>query len=116
MSKCKCKECVHNEVCEESTPYGEHDCEDFKSKSLLVELPCKVGDKVYILGCKTDKDELEIFEDVVVEVIIRHFDEYQIRRIRVKDFGNSGYINFCYLGKTVFLDRAEAEKKLKEMG
>lgn len=113
MSKCECRDCIHYEVCEYK---GDMLCDYFKDKSLFVELPCKVGDKVYILGCKADKDKLEIFEDVVVEVIIRHFDEHQIRRIRVKDFGNSGYINFCYFGKTVFFDQAEAERKLREVG
>ena len=110
----KCENCVHCAVCG-LVQYYSNGCHHFKDKSLVVELPCKVGDKVYILGCKTDKDKLEIFEDVVVEVIIRHFDKYQIRRIRVKDFGNSGYINFCYLGKTVFLTKEDAEKKLKEI-
>ncbi len=111
----KCDNCICNPVCDHNQ-FGFENCNNYKDKSLFVELPCKVGDKVYILGCKTDKDKLEIFEDVVVEVIIRHFDEYQIRRIRVKDFGNSGYINLCYFGKTVFLTKEEAEAKLKEMG
>ena len=54
MSKCekRCKDCIHCEVCENNSFLVQFDknniayCTTFKDKSLFVELPCKVGDKV----------------------------------------------------------------------
>ena len=44
-----CKDCIHYEMCENS-PVMEDGCPYFKDKSLIVELPCKVGDEVVING------------------------------------------------------------------
>ena len=52
-----CKGCVHYDVCYELTyhePNGEivgrEVCNNFKDKSRFVELPCKVGDVLWICG------------------------------------------------------------------
>ena len=55
MSKCECNNCIHEKVCrtrefpsiEEILKDG---CHHYKDKSLCVELPCKVGDKIYFEG------------------------------------------------------------------
>ena len=85
MSKCECKECLHESVCrirefpsiEEILKDG---CQHYKSKSLFVELPCKCKDckhwcenyKDDILGirygrCKNYKSPYRYEEDNVTE-------------------------------------------------
>lgn len=87
--------------------------EDAEEQGLLLRLPCKVGTKVYaFLPCDN------------------HFIECQINKIEIK---HTIYGKMCYFiepianrgclyryfeddfGKTVFLTKAEAEQKLKEM-
>ena len=93
-----CKDCIHNEVC-----YGTHTddsptCCDFKDKSRYIELPCKVGTKVWILRKDRvpDDDYRMSFHDewVLCEV------SFQLSMIN-------------QIGKTVFLTRKEAEKALE---
>jgi hypothetical protein len=89
-------------------------CTDhYKSKSLFVELPCKVGDKVYLLMGSTTPIEafvmsVEFFYNWVSKNIETHLDlrifkNFPVHK-RVEDFG-----------KTVFLTKEEAEQKLKEL-
>ncbi len=52
-----CKDCIHNEACncwlskENKQLLSEegHICEHFKDRNKFIELPCKVGDTVYVL-------------------------------------------------------------------
>lgn len=60
----------------------------------LIELPCKVGDKVYVIEQDWDNDYNYFY----------YIDEY---KFTLDLFGN--------WGKTVFLTKAEAEQKLKEL-
>lgn len=89
---------------------------ELEDQGLLVRLPCKVGTKVYAISsffdciynyehCK-DTQEWKCEEDIHCE--------YEKRLHYVKE------IKFCLtlksaIGKTVFLTREEAEKKLEEM-
>lgn len=41
-----CKKCIHYDVCGESI----FTCGQFKDKSKFIELPCKVGDEIYVLN------------------------------------------------------------------
>ena len=66
-----CKDCVHVEVCEDITRHKlspsrakeilpilrEHGktCEQFKNRSRFVELPCKIGNKLYLSMESRDK-------------------------------------------------------------
>lgn len=80
---------------------------DAEEQGLLVRLPCKVGDTLFC-----------IIEGTIRELRVQHFD--------IPAFGTTD-IAFRYadgfklerfigeLGKTVFLTREEAEKKLEEM-
>ena len=119
-----CKDCIHYEPCrdtyyndEEQTriPFGffeqggiDKACAFFKDKSKFIELPCKVGDILY--------------------VPTRNFiSEYRI------DYFHLGKYGICYstsviegistrlftdsienIGKTVFLTKEEAEQALRE--
>lgn len=46
----KCENCYHYEACRDFTNFNftVENCNTFKDKSLIVELPCKIGDTVYI--------------------------------------------------------------------
>jgi len=121
MSKCKCKECLHYDACKKisdvhglafgSSPF----CDLYKSKSLFVELPCKVGDVVYKIR------NSKIFNEKIVEmrVIAVTFLVSSCCKHLSITAGNSRGANLLFelddFGKTVFLTKEEAEKKLKEV-
>lgn len=89
--------------------------EDAEEQGLLLRLPCKVGDKIFLdfAGFGKDIDEftvkdfhLDCFEDG--EIIL--YCDYESN-----DGIFSGQIDVMKFGKTVFLTEAEAEAKLAEM-
>ncbi len=91
------------------------DYEDAEEQGLLLRLPCKVGDKIFLdfAGFGKDIDEftvkdfhLDCFENG--ETIL--FCDYESN-----DSTLSGQIDVMEFGKSVFLTRDEAEAKLKEM-
>ena len=91
------------------------DYEDAEEQGLLLRLPCKVGDKIFLdfAGFGKDIDEftvkdfhLDCFEDG--ETIL--FCDYESN-----DKTLSGQIDVMEFGKTVFLTKSEAEAKLKEL-
>lgn len=107
-----CKDCVHVDVCEE---YGEvfslikgGKCSLFKDCSRFVELPCKVGDTVYVI--ESIDGEQKIIQDHVETISIGYYTDvvniYQFDGIKT-----DGY--FSDFGKTVFLTREEAKQALK---
>lgn len=82
--------------------------EDKIEKGELVKLPCKMGDRVYYID-----EYIAEFDKV---------EEYMVEKIEiVKDgirlwFGdNVGYALTENFGKEVFLDKAQAEARLKEL-
>lgn len=110
-----CNDCIHSECC--FMQYGKTEalkwqsqlgCKNFKDRSRFVELPCKVGDKIYV-PTRNFVSEYEIsyfhigkqgmwFNSDVIDGIST--------RLRNGDFDD--------IGKTVFLTREEAEQALKE--
>ena len=91
------------------------DYEDLEEQGRLIKLPCKVGDKIFLdfAGFGKDIDKftvkdfhLDCFEDG--ETIL--FCDYESN-----DKTLSGQIDVTEFGKTVFLTKAEAEAKLKEL-
>lgn len=128
-----CKDCIHERVCfaliKSGLPYLDDDlpaeafCLTFKDKSRFIELPCNVGDKLFIL-----------YDDDYGEYECSEFCIGTLQELRVfAKCGISGYQNiqecpeyycgqsFCStsfsrqdFGKTVFLTRESAEKALKE--
>lgn len=91
--------------------------EDLEEQGLLVRLPCKVGDMLWynILGY-TESYEIKAFsygycdsyvEPDIEDQIIFYYENYS---------GSiTGAFPMSEIGKTVFLTREEAEKKLKEL-
>ena len=80
--------------------------EDLEKQGLLLRLPCKVGTSVYMVGQDCGGDTLDCRRGdcegcpyLYSFVEENKFDAYMLENI----------------GKTVFLTKAEAEQKLKEM-
>lgn len=116
--------------------------EDLEEQGSLVRLPCKVGDIVYVDSAMLPIEDMECYEDIDNKipsyfqgrVVSFRFAQRNWAKIAVKakwlyewiddETGpESDYIecekNFSILlstiGKTVFLTREEAEKKLEEL-
>ena len=148
MSKCekKCIDCIHFDMCAELHAYyhkvdkeqvipfmcnGNSDkleCGHYKSKSLCVELPCKVGDKVYV-DEKTWGWMLTSYEHCFIRskcfligevVSIIKTRKQQLIKIRISSSNRYIYRHKRYpvsaIGKTVFFTKEEAERKLSEVG
>ena len=93
------------------TYYGEHidklaEYEDLEEQGLLLRLPCKVGDTLYVLRKNI------ITEEQVYDVQYRGITYQKGQRWYV-NIGGLVYFEMDF-GKTVFLTQAEAEQKLKE--
>lgn len=116
--------------------------EDLEEQELLLRLPCKVGDTVYVDSTILPIEDMECYEDIdnkiplyfPARVVSFRFAKRNWMKIAVKakwlhewiddETGpESDYIecekNFTILlsmiGKTVFLTKSEAEAKLKEL-
>ena len=122
-----CKDCVHVEVCCSylSTAYNKcklatpdfkllkniecDECQHFKDRAHFVELPCMVGDTVYVI--ESIAGEEKIIQDHVETLGIGYYADgisiYQFDGVKT-----DGY--FEDFGKTAFLTREEAEQALKE--
>lgn len=113
-----CENCIHNEVCKNYEPKSTIACERYKDNSLIVELPCKVGDTVFAF-CD--------FYGVVLPYFIETLDisyytknencyQYEANSTNAEQNDLIDSIDFLLedIGKTVFLSREEAEKALKE--
>lgn len=101
-----CKDCLHVDACLESDK--DLICRDYKDSSRFVELPCKVGDTVYIIARISGKEE--IIQDSVESFTISSFvDNTPIilfDGIETCDWDSSDF------GKQVFLTKEEAEQAL----
>ena len=96
---------------------------DAEEQGLLLRLPCKVGDDVYFVDRKYDRANRDFvsfvhngyvkaikFSSRPTKITIEYEDVYDsCGRCKGKD------IHASNIGKTVFLTKAEAEKKLAEM-
>ncbi len=130
----------HKQVAEYLRKLKEY--EDLEEHGRLIKLPCKVGDMVYVDAAILPVDNMECYEDIDREVpayfqarvVSFRFAKRNWMKIAVREKWlhewiddetgpDSNYIecekNFTILlsgiGKTVFLTKAEAEAKLKEL-
>lgn len=79
--------------------------EDAEEQGLLLRLPCKVGDTVYVITSR------EVTESVVFRITIDSSDSTKILvTVPVHDWQQ-----IRTFGKTVFLAKEEAEQALAEM-
>ena len=94
--------------------------EDLEEQSLLVRLPCKLKDKLYhFYGIDLEDNFVDVISDeIIMEVVATEFviDSYEIAIKCITDWNSPyEYLPAAEFGKTVFLTREEAEKKLEEM-
>lgn len=83
--------------------------EDFEDQNLLVRLPCKVGDTVYV-PTRNFISELRI-----IMISVDMHGTYFRWMLNSGIYPNLDGFSVSKLGKTVFLTREEAKNKLKEM-
>lgn len=87
--------------------------EDKIEQGTMIELPCEVGDKVYYTSP-------EYYNSLLVEYKVTEISQTR-EGIRLSVYGSpkeKGLITYLwasFIGKTVFLTREEAEKRLKEL-
>jgi hypothetical protein len=127
MSTCK-ENCLCYSVCTKFEAYAHNpklnlpnpsECSFFKDRSKFIELPCNVGDTVYIVTGRTKKiGQKKILKHIIVECGVDNF--------RIGDLGYPSAAlcdkdnNWWYgiepsdFGNLVFLTREEAEQVLKE--
>lgn len=89
------------------------DYEDAEEQGLLLRLPCKVGDVLYFAH-----HDRVISSEVFSAKYHAEAENHGVfirERLTIDVEGISAEIDFCDIGKTVFLTRKEAEAKLKEM-
>lgn len=89
-----CEDCIHFEVCcyvDKLLP----PCDSFKDKSKFIELPCAIGDTVFMISYGHDT-----WDDTEYKVII----QTTFRLDMLSSFN-----------KRIFLRREEAEKRLEEL-
>ena len=126
----KCENCIHDKACHLWLKGYAVSCDNFKDKSLFVELPCKVGDTVFAISesrieeCRCD--EICIYGNEKI-IMTEHTCDYDCKGCPFSSWGQDysgehscqgeyGVYSFKFedFGKTVFLTEEEAEAKLKE--
>ena len=103
----KCAGCTYKkcEYCDDKPDYEREgynrlaELEDKIEQGTLIELPCKVGDKIY------QTDGFRIYESMIVEITF-----YKQKMIFVTE--NVAFDERA-IGKSIFLTREEAERALK---
>ena len=116
-----CKDCVHVEVCRfkdlpaplsdsyiRESECIEKRCGDFKDRSRFVELPCKVGDRVYVALPKA-----KLVVEYVIESIWVEEAGAIVRAVDTTCF-TFGFFMADEFGKKLFFTKEEAEQALKE--
>lgn len=117
-----CENCPETKICR-SAELTESDClyflterlaeyEEAEEQGLLVWLPCKLGDTVWIKGDKfpAEIEEIRVTDDGIYFVYVEYDKGYEETEV----WGNDEF-TLSDIGKTVFLTREEAEKALEGM-
>ena len=108
-----CEDCIHYDIC--LGAFGAlvgRVCDSFKDKSKFIELPCPVGDTVYYpyAGKILEKKVTAYHRIYDARSGIQGVDWwYELEN------DESETMDADLIGKTVFLTREEAERKLKEI-
>ena len=106
------------------TYYGNHidklaEYEDAEEQGLLLRLPCKIRDKVYLICSRYSECSKykERFDEYNCQWCEDECDSHKEYYIHINHSVSIEWIvrNLNNFGKTVFLTQAEAEQKLKEM-
>lgn len=86
--------------------------EDKIENRTLIELPCKVGDTVWEIFYS--KYEERILELEVTQIVMLETISYRCKT-KTRCLYSYGWVKNEDFGKTVFLTKAEAQAKLKEL-
>lgn len=135
--ECDCSKCELEKALEKLADY-----EDLEEQGLLVRLPCKVGDIVYVDSTTLPIENMECYEDICNKIpsyfqgrvvsfrfAQRNWVKIAVKVKRLYEWINdetgpeSDYIEcektfsilLSMIGKNIFLTREAAEKKLEEM-
>ncbi len=119
-----CKDCLHLEACRQwytALPDKYHDgCEHFKARSAFMELPCNLGDPVYIIANLKNGNPSHIMEQKctgihITEKVFKHRAEKAHRYLVVRsDIGFAQHVPFTEFNKTVFFTRKKAETAMQQ--
>ena len=112
-----CKDCVHYEVCEALEQNGISRihpslCGCFKDKSKFIELPCKVGDKVWFIKFMWNYAKQPISAMVCGIKTFSSSGTFTFTALTYENNVSRSFINQD-IGKTVFLTKEEAEQALE---
>lgn len=88
--------------------------EDKKESGSLLELPCKVGVKVWLYACICDEVGKEKFDILEGEIISFSYQKEELWAYCRYKCGLTYWHLVEDFGKTLFLTKEEAEKALKE--
>lgn len=112
-----CKDCYHYDVCCElmkQLHWKPELCNSFKDKSLIVELPCKVGDKVYYISTK--RPSPSIYEIAEAEALDYNINRYGLRAVKIRPLNSLNSFNsFTISAGEVYSTKSKAEARLKEL-
>jgi hypothetical protein len=117
--ECDCSKCELEKALEKLATY-----EDLEEQGLLVRLPCKLGDTVWVVTSpinvfdydKYDGDaEYEVYESFLSSVSYYASGEQFRIYAKVTNSFIAAYFRECDFGESIFFTRKEAEKKLEEM-
>lgn len=126
-----CNDCAHVEACKaivtiineatglqinddtETTIDADLDCEYFADRSRFVELPCKIGDKVFSLVGKGEIEKWTVTDIYFSDFGVADINILQIK-VRSKDKDKGASFPSHYLGRSFFYTYEEAERALKE--
>lgn len=111
-----CKDCIHYELCEVQAFNGFNEnfepekdwkhCSVFKDKSKYIELPCKVGDRVYVI-CYKGNVQPYIRTETVLHMNYMQGESLTLWQIHTE--------YAVHNAKDVIYTKSEAEQKLKEL-
>lgn len=119
----RCENCLHYEACksmvsviERATMYSiaMRACNNYADNDLYIKLPCKVGDEVYFIKHYFSYAKQPLRGTVCM---IRTFsrDKDWTFGVIMDDNHTERKFTSSDIGKTVFLTREDAEKKLEEL-
>lgn len=93
------------------------DYEDVEEYGLLVRLPCKVGDTVYVIYCGyvTSAKVMAVYIDYIGGMFDLKIKTNKENSIGFENIIDGDNYTFNDIGKTVFLNREEAEQALEDM-
>lgn len=120
-----CKNCIHYDVCvkiRKPTLYGIDEnvgCEQhFQDKSKFIEKPFDIRDTIYIITKYSYSSPYEIIKCMVNKMRLKDGSTITFSCSGLyanKHYYTSGNFKTSSIGKTVFLTREEAEKRLGEL-